>query len=146
MKNHFFILVVTGCMAVTFLTGCGESPEQKVENALDNSGYAPQDPRDGQTEYEAKWRRFKRVSEHTIKANEYRIEAFKEKMEEAGPAFKAKYRNEAAVLELKNLILKKELGEYKDGGQVKWEKFRTNFNDDIDGVGRSMTALFKDDG
>jgi hypothetical protein len=43
-------------------------------------------------------------------------------------------------------MLKKKLKEYKDGGQVKWEEFRTNFNDDIDGVGKSMTALFKDDG
>ena len=67
-------------------------------------------------------------------------------MEEAGPTFKARYRNEVAMLELRNLILKKKLKEYKDGGQVKWEEFRTNFNDDIDGVGKSMTALFKDDG
>ena len=81
-----------------------------------------------------------------IKANEYRIEAFKEKMEEAGPTFKARYRNEAAVLELRNLSLKKKLGDYKNEGSVKLEEFRTNFNDDIDGVGRSMTALFKDDG
>ena len=133
-------------MAGAFLTGCGESPEQKVDNALENAGYVFQEPSDAQMEYGAKWKRFKRTSEHTIKANEYRIEAFKEKMEEAGPTFKARYRNEAAVLELRNLMLKKNLKEYKDGGQVKWEEFRTNFNDDIDGVGKSMTALFKDDG
>ena len=133
-------------MAGTFLTGCGESPEQKVDNALENAGYVLQEPSDAQMEYGAKWRRFKRTSEHTIKSNEYRIAAFKEKMEQAGPIFKARYRNQAAVLELKNFILKKKLREYKDGGQVKWEEFRTNFNDDIDGVGRSMTALFKDDG
>ena len=133
-------------MAGAFLTGCGESPEQKVDNALENAGYVLQEPSDAQMEYGAKWKRFKRTSEHTIKANEYRIEAFKEKMEEAGPTFKARYRNEAAVLELRNIMLKKKLKEYKDGGQVKWEEFRTNFNDDIDGVGKSMTALFKDDG
>ncbi len=129
-----------GCMAGTLLTGCGESPEQKVDNALENAGYVLQEPSDAQTDYVAKWRRFKRTSERTIKANEYRIEAFKEKMEEAGPTFKARYRNEAAVLELRNLSLKKKLGDYKNEGSVKLEEFRTNFNDDIDGVGRSMTA------
>jgi hypothetical protein len=66
-------------------------------------------------------------------------------MEEAGPRFKAKYANEAAVLEQRNRSLKKKLGEYRDGGRIKWEEFRTNFNDDMDGVGRSMTVLFKDD-
>jgi len=146
VKNHILTLAVIGCMASAFLMGCGDSPEQKVENALENSGYAPQAPSDGQTEYEAKWRRFKRASERTIKANQYRIEAFKEKMEEAGPTFKARYRNEAAALEIRNLILKKKLGEYKEGGAAKLEEFRTNFNDDIDVVGRSMTALYKDDG
>ena len=146
MENHILIFAVLGCMVSVFMTGCEEKPEQKVENALENSGYAPPDLRDGQTEYDAKWRRFKRASERTIKANQYRIEAFKEKMEEAGPIFKARYRNEAMALELRNLSLKKKLGEYKDGGAVKLEKFRINFNDDIDGVGRSMTALYKDDG
>ena len=146
MKNYILIFAVIGCMASPFLTGCGDTPEQKVENALENSGYAPQAPRDGQTEYEAKWRRFKRASERTIKANQYRVEAFKEKMEEAGPTFKARYRNEAAALELRNLSLKKKLGEYKEGGSPTIEEFRTNFNDDIDGVGRSMTALYKDNG
>ena len=146
MKNLILIIGAIVCMAAAFLTGCEETPEQKVINALDNSGYAPVDPRDGQTEYEAKWRRFKRASERTIKTNENRIVAFKEKMEEAGPTFKARYRSDAAVLELRNRKLKIMLGEYKDGGAVKLELFRTNFNEDIDGVGRSMTALFKDDG
>jgi hypothetical protein len=146
VNNHIFIFAVIGYMAGTFLAGCGESPEQKVNDAMENAGYAPQDPRNPQTEYDAKWRRFKRRSEQTIKTNENRIDAFKEKMEEAGPSFKARYRNEAAVLEQRNRSLKKKLGEYRDGGQVTSEEFRTNFNDDIDGVGRSMTALYKDDG
>jgi hypothetical protein len=146
VKNHIFIFAVIGYMAGAFLTGCGETPEQKVDNALENAGYAPQEPGDAQTEYVAKWRRFKHRSEQTIKANEYRIVAFREKMEEAGPKFKAQYGYEVAVLEQRNRILKKKLGEYKDEGQTKQEEFRTNFNDDMDGVGRSMSALFKDDG
>jgi hypothetical protein len=146
VKNHIFIFAVIACMASACFTGCSETPEQKVDNAMENAGYAPQAPRDGQTECEAKWRRFKRASERTINANENRIVAFKQKMEEAGPTFKARYRSEAAVLELRNRKLKILLGEYKDGGAAKLEEFRLNFNDNIDGVGRSMTALFKDDG
>jgi exonuclease VII large subunit len=144
MPNNIFIFAVIGCMAGTFLTGCEETPQQKVDNALENAGYATQELKDAQAEYVAKWRRFKRRSEQTINANEQRIDAFREKMEEAGPTFKAKYRNEVAVLEQKNRSLKKKLEEYKDDGQNKCEEFKTTFNDDMDGVGKTMTALFKD--
>ena len=57
------------------------------DNALENAGYILQEPSDAQTEYAAKWQRFKRASERTIKANEYRIEAFKEKQSELREAF-----------------------------------------------------------
>ena len=142
MKNSICAIGFLACM---LFIGCEETAEQKIKNVLASEGYATQELKDAQIAYIAKCRRFKRASQNTLKANEIRINAFKEKMEQAGPRFKARYYNEAAVLEERKRTLKKKLGEYRDGGPIKWEEFRTNFNDDIDGVGRSMTVLYRDD-
>jgi len=144
MKNNIFTLAVMGLMAGTLVTGCGKTTEQKVQNARENVGDAKQDLKDAQTAYLAEWQTFKRESEQTIAANEKRIDRFKEKMDKAGPKVKAKYSKDVAVLEQRNRDLKKKLEEYKDEGQSKWEEFKTNFKHDMDGVGKTMTDLFKD--
>jgi hypothetical protein len=86
----------------------------------------------------------RKTMKNMIEANEKRIDAFKENMEEAGLKVKANYNNEMAVLEKKNRNLKKKLEEYKDEGQRKWKKFKTNFKHDKDGIGKTMKDLFKD--
>jgi len=77
-----------------------------------------------------------------IEVNEKRINAVKENIEEAGLKVKANYNNEMAGLEKKNRSLKKKLEEYKDEGQRKWKKFKTNFKHDKDGIGKTMKDLF----
>jgi hypothetical protein len=81
---------------------------------------------------------------NVFEASEKRIDAFKENMEEAGLKVKAKYNNEMTVLEKKNRKLKKKLEEYKDEGQHKWKEFKMNFKHDMDGIGKTMKNLFKD--
>jgi len=144
MKNNIFTFAVMGFMAGTLLMGCGKTSEQKVETAKEDVKDAKQELKAAQTEYLAEWQTFKREAEQTIAANEKRIDAFKEKMEKAGPKFRAKYSKEVAVLEQKNLDLKKKLEEYKDGGQSNWEEFKTNFKHDMDAMGKTMEDLFTD--
>jgi len=137
MKSKIFTFAVIGCMAGIFFTGCGKTPEQKVEGAN-------QELKDAIADYRAEWQKFKTDSEQQITANENRIDAFKEKMEKAGTKTKAKYNHEVAELEQKNRDLKKKLEEYKDEGESKWQEFKTNFGQDMDGVGKTMKDLFKD--
>jgi len=144
MKNNIVTYAVMGLMAGTLLTGCGKTSEQKVENARATVGDAQQELKDAQTKSLAEWQTFKRESEKTIEANEKRIDAFKEKMEHAGSRVKAKYSKEVAALEQSNRDLKRKLEEYKDEGQGKWEEFKTNFQHDLDSVGKTLKDLFKD--
>lgn len=146
MNHSILTFAVMGCMAGTLLTGCTKTTEQKVQNAKENVGDAKQELKNAQSAYLAEWQTFKRESELAIAANEKRIDAFKEKMEKAGPKVKAKYDKEVAALEQKNKDLKKKLEDYKDEGQSKWEEFKTNFKHDMDGIGKTMTDLFKDKG
>ena len=77
-----------------------------------------------------------------IKVSEKRINALEENIEEAGRKVKTHYDNEMAMLEKKNRSLKKKLEEYKDEGQRKWKKFKTNFKHNKDGIGKTMKDLF----
>ena len=146
MKYTILTFAAMACVAGTLLTGCTKTTEQKVQNAKENVGDAKQELKNAQSAYLAEWQTFKRESELAIAANEKRIDAFKEKMEKAGPKVKAKYDKEVAALEQKNKDLKKKLEDYKDEGQSKWEEFKTNFKHDMDGIGKTMTDLFKDNG
>jgi transketolase len=137
MKSKIFALAVIGCMAGIFLAGCEKTSEQKFEGAK-------QDWKDAKADYLAEREKFKIESEEQIKANDDRIDAFQAKMEKAGTKTKAEYKIAVAELKQKNRDLKKKLEEYKDEGESKWQEFKTNFNRDMDSVGKTMKDLFKD--
>jgi hypothetical protein len=81
-----------------------------------------------------------------IKVSENSINAFEENIEEAGLKVKAQYDDEMAILKKKNRNLKMKLEEFKDEGQRKWKKFKTNFRHDRNGIGKTIKDLFKDKG
>jgi len=137
MKNIIFTFAVIGYMAGIFLAGCGKTSEQKVEEAK-------QELKDAKADYLAEWQQFKTESEEQIKANEDRIDAFREKMEKGGTKTEAKYNIAVAELKQKNRDLKRKLEEYKDEGESKWQEFKTNFSHDMDAFGKTMKDLFKD--
>ena len=137
MKNKIFTFSVIACMAGLFLAGCDKTSEQKVEGAK-------QELKDAKAGYVAEWQKFKTESEAQIKANEDRIDAYQEKMEKAGHKAKANYKKAVADLKQKNLELKEKLDKYEDQGEDKWQEFKTNFNHDLDAVGKTISDLFKD--
>jgi hypothetical protein len=137
MKNDIVAFAIIGLMAGTLLSGCATTSEQKVANAK-------QELKDARTPYRVEWQSFKHESEQTIEAHEKRIGAFRTKMELAGADTKARYAKYVAELEQKDRDLKKKLGDYKDEGEGKWEQFKTNFSQDMDGVGKTMKDLFND--
>ena len=138
MKNKIFTFAVIGCMAGIFFAGCEKTPEQKVEKAN-------QELKDAKADYRAEWQKYKTDSEEQFKANEDRIDAFKEKMAKADTKNKkAKYNKAVVELKQQNRDLKRKLEEYKDEGESKWQEFKTNFSHDMDSVEKTMKDLFKD--
>ena len=145
MKNNIFVYAILGCMAGTFLAGCEKKAEPKVEPTKEEKvGEAKQDLKDARANYLVEWQAFKTESEQQIADNDKRIDAYKEKMEQAGPKAKARYKKDVAALKQKNHELKEKLEAYKDEGQGKWEEFKTNFKNDMAAVGKTMKDLFKD--
>ena len=144
MKNSIFVYVVIGFMAGALFTGCSKTSEQKVQNAKVGMGETIQEVEDTQAGYHSEWQTFKSEYEQKIELTEKMLAGFKQKTEKAGPEFKEKYSKEVAVLEQKNDDLKMKLANYKDEGQSKWEEFKTSFKEDMDGIGKTMEALFKE--
>ncbi len=146
MKSNIFTIAVIGCMAVTLSAGCGKTSEQKIEIVKENARDAQRSWHEAQTEYSSDWRTFLDESDQAVDANEKRINAFKQGMEKAGSKVSAKYNKDVSALEQKNHDMKKRLKEYKDEGPMKWEEFKTNIKHDMDGMEKTMTDLFKDNG
>ena len=144
MKTNIFAIAVLGFMAGTLITGCDKTPEQKLEANKESIGQAKQDSTTVRAERAKEWQAFKAESEQQIADNDKRIDAYKEKMEKAGPKAKAQYKKDVAALKQKNHELKEKLEDYKDGDQTKWQEFKTNFRADMDAVGKTMKDLFKD--
>jgi len=146
MNGHILTITVIGCMAGALVSGCDKTSERKVGDARESIGQAKEELKDARTAYLAEWETFKHESALAVAENEKRIDAFKAKMDKAGTKVNAKLSKEVALLEQKNRDLKAKLEEYKDEGQGKWEEFKTNFKHDMDGVGKTMSDLFKDNG
>lgn len=135
MRNKIFAFAVLGCITAILFAGCGTTSEQKVEQAN-------LDLKDAKADYLAEWQKFKARSEEQIEANQDSIDAFKEKIENAGTETKAKYNEAVAELEQKNRDFKKQLEEYKVEGESEWQEFKTNFSHDLDAVGKTIKDLF----
>ena len=144
MKNNIITFAVMGFMAGTLITGCDKTPEQKLEANKEKIGQAMLDSTNVRAERAKEWQAFKAESEQQIAENDKKIDAFKEKMDKAGPKMRAKYNKEVTELKKKNHELKEKLEDYKDGDQTKWQEFKTNFRADMDAVGKTMKDLFKD--
>jgi hypothetical protein len=129
--------VLIGCIAGIFLAGCGKTSEQKVQEDK-------QEVKDAKADYHADWQKFKTESEQQIKVNEDRIDSLKEKRKKADTKATVKFKKAVAELDQRNRDLKQKLEDYKDERESKWEEFKTNFNQDMDSIGKTMTDLFKD--
>jgi hypothetical protein len=136
VKTSTVVLAATGLLAGIFISGCASTSDRDVSTTK-------QEAREARAEQRAEWKAFKKDSEEKIDANQTKIDEFKVKMDNAGPERKAKYGDRVAKLEQKNSDLRKRLEEYQDREPSRWEEFKTNFKHDMDGIGETMSDLFK---
>ncbi len=147
MKKTIFSLAIATLMAGTMITGC-QSTTDKTENSSDQMQKSMSDDegskmepgmmtKDSITDYQ----KFKKESEEKINAFEKSIAEFKVKIATAKKETKIEYEKKLASLEQKNNELKKNLEDYKDDGQDNWSKFKSEFNHDMDELGKAFKDL-----
>ena len=130
--------------AITFtigaiLTGCS-TPAEKVEKAEANVVDANKDLNKAQEEYLADIENCRKETANKISTNEQSMTEFKARIEHEKKKVKGEYKKEIAELEQKNSDMKKKMDDYKADGKENWEKFKAEFNHDMD----ELVKAFKD--
>jgi hypothetical protein len=143
MKKSFLSLAVTVFIAGAMLTNC-QSSGQKTEKARNNVKDAKNEVKEAQIKLDnsiAEYTLFKKESDAKIAANEKRIADLKIKIANGKQESKAIYDKDIAWLEQTNIDLKTKLDIYNVEGKEKWEAFKTEFNHDMDELGKALNNL-----
>jgi|WetSurMetagenome_2_1015567.scaffolds.fasta_scaffold109767_1 DNA repair exonuclease SbcCD ATPase subunit len=140
MRNSVLTLTALAIIAGTMFCSC-QSSEKKVENAKGNLKDAKAKVVEAQDELnssKAEYQKFKQESEEKITANEKKIAEFKAKIANEKAENKGVYDKDIAWLEQKNTDLKTKLDSYQGEGRENWEKFKKEFNHDMDELGKAF--------
>jgi uncharacterized protein YceH (UPF0502 family) len=88
------------------------------------------------------WLAFRAESKAKVDQNEKRIAELKIKIDKPGSTFDKMYRVRIEKLESQNAALSAQLDNFK-GNETEWQTFKTNFNRDIEEIGKNIADLFK---
>jgi len=147
MKKTILTLTVTLFIAGNIFTGCSNSPSQtqKVENAEQKVLDAKTDVREAQkdlnaiqNEAEMNYQQFRIVYDNKIMANEKSIAELKVNIADAKEENKVLYQKKLAELERRNNDLRIDLNNSKSEGADEWLKFKNEFKNDMDDLGKAF--------
>lgn len=140
MKKSILTLVASALIATASLTSCN-TPAKKVENAEDDVKEANKDLDKANAEYLADIQSYRKEMADKIAANNQSIAEFNARINTKKREAAADYKVKIHELELKNSDMKKHMDEYKAEGKEKWEKFKTEFNHDMQELGKAFKDL-----
>lgn len=140
MKKTMSFLTATTFAVAIILTGCDSSSE-KVENAQDDVTKATIALDEANKEYLADIEKYRVETAEKILANEKNIMELNLLIANEKKEARADYKKKMDELEQKNTTLKNKMLEYKESGKENWEKFKMEFNHDMEELGTAFKAL-----
>ncbi|WP_435353133.1 hypothetical protein [Emticicia sp. SJ17W-69] len=140
MKKSILALAVFTFIASTAILSCN-SPAEKVENAQTDVVDANKDLEKANEDYLVEVEAYKKETADKIAANEQSIKEFNARVATEKKEARVAYQQKIAELEQKNTDMKKKLDDYKQDGKENWEKFKTEFNHDMDELGKAFKDL-----
>ena len=144
MKKTIFNITLVMLMVGAMLTSC-QSSSNKVKEAKENMKDAEDDMAEAKQELDQaindSIKQFKRESELKISAFEKSIIDFKAKIASGQEETKAVYEKKLDSLEQRKNELKKKLEDYKEDRQDNWSEFKSEFNHDMDEIGKAFKDL-----
>lgn len=143
MKKNILSIAAFAFMTITTFTSCKNSSE-KVDKAKANVTEAYTDLEKANKEYQADVEGYRNEASRKVEANNKTIAEFKSRIETQKKEAKADYIKKITELEQKNSDIKKKMDDYKDDGKENWEKFKTEFNHDMEQLGEAFKNLTKD--
>ena len=140
MKKSFLTLSSLIIIIGTLIASCNSSAE-KIEKAEDNVIEARKDLTVAREAYLKEIEDYRLETADKINTNNTNIIILKAKIEDQKKDVKAMYKNKLAELELKNSEMKKKMEEYKSNGKENWDAFKTEFNHDMEELGKAFNDL-----
>jgi len=121
-------------------TSCN-TPAEKVDKAENDVAKANQDLENANKEYQADVAKYKVETDEKIAANQKSLQEFNARIANEKAATKDAYKKRVAELEQKELDLKKKMDDYKMNGEENWIIFKTEFNRDMEELGKALKDL-----
>lgn len=140
MKNNILKITAVVLIAGAALTSCNSSTD-KVENAQQAVEEADQELREANEAYLRDIEQYRKETAERIEAHNQSIADFTSRIENEKAEAKADYENQIAELEQKNSDLEMRMKNYKADGKEEWEEFKTEFNHDMDELGKAFSDL-----
>ena len=139
MKTTLVALAIFTFITATIVTSCDNSTSsEKVEEAKTDVAEANKDLDKANEEYLADVQNYRTETDAKIAANELSIAEFNARMAKQKNDAKVAYKQKIAELEMKNSDMKKKMDDYKQDRKENWEKFKTEFNRDMDELGKAF--------
>lgn len=138
MKKSSLLITASLLMGVFTNVSCAGTPKEKLETAKENSIQAQANLEKANDNYQTEITEYKKETMERIAANENSIGEFNLRIANEKAKAKEEYKQKIAVLEQKNSDMKKKLDDYKADGKEKWATFKTEFNHDMDELGKSF--------
>lgn len=147
MKKSIFILAISTFMAGMLGTSCKSNTEKEAEaDAVEATHEAKQDEMIDEQIAEndkAEWENFKNETEAKIKANEQLISDLKLEIKSSNKKYDDAYLKNIDLIEKRNADLRLKINGYENS-ESDWESFKTEFNHDMDELGKSINDLTVD--
>lgn len=142
IQHNIISAFIVICIS-SILLSCG-SPAQKVDSAQDKAAKAAEELSVAQANYKIEFDNFKQESKIKIDANDARISNLKKEKDMAKKDKKADYDKKIADLEEKNADLRSRIDNYNVADKEKWQSFKTEFNHDMDELGKALNDFATD--
>lgn len=143
MKTKFIKIILLVLIAIMDIS-CNKSPQAKAqdleeaqEDVIDAEADLATSTQDSIRDFEL----YKASIEKKLAENQKLIANLKAKNNASDLSTRAAYLKELHTLELKNADLKLKIDQYKMGPEQKWELFKVEFNNDMDDLGKSISAM-----
>ena len=137
--------ILTIATTAMFITGAVfiscNTPTENLEDAKAKIEEAKEDLSDANQEYIKDLESFRTETDKTIETNKLSIADFKSRIDLEKKEAKADYTEKIEDLEKKNTDIKKRLDDYKAAGKENWEKFKTQFTQDMENLGQAFLDL-----
>lgn len=140
MKLSLLTLSAFSLFALGTFNGCN-TPAEKVEKAETKVAEANKDLDQANEEYTADIEKYRVENAAKVAANDKALAEFKIRIASEKKETREAYLKKIAELEKKDSDLKKRLADYKATGKDNWQIFKTEFNHDMDELGKAFKDL-----